>query len=101
MAYEGFKVGEAFIPDGEAKARSTKGIEVTLDVASNNVSSHSNLARDIKSGFLSLTGYGRLDGEVHLMKVFKKKKSPQMNCTVEIDLETRVIQEWKCMQLKA
>lgn len=96
MSYGGTKVGEAFISNGEAKARSTKVIKVTVDVTSNNVSSNSNLASDINSGFLTLTGQGKLNGKVHLMKVFKKKKSPQMNCTIKINLENKVIQEWKC-----
>ncbi|KAJ9679602.1 hypothetical protein PVL29_021507 [Vitis rotundifolia] len=96
MSYGGTKVGEAFISNGEAKARSTKVIKVTVDVTSNNVSSNSNLASDINSGFLTLTGKGKLNGKVHLMKVFKKKKSPQMNCTIKINLENKVIQEWKC-----
>ena len=92
----GKKVGEAFISNGEVKLRSTKVIKVTVEVTSNNISSNSNLASDMKLGFLTLTGHGRLDGKVYLMKLFKKKKSPQMDCTIEANLENKVIQEWKC-----
>ncbi|CBI22611.3 unnamed protein product, partial [Vitis vinifera] len=96
LAYRGDHVGDAKISKARARARSTKKMNVTVDVTSNNVSSNSNLASDINSGFLTLTGQGKLNGKVHLMKVFKKKKSPQMNCTIKINLENKVIQEWKC-----
>ena len=96
LAYRGTKVGEALISKGRANARSTKEIEVTVDVNSSNVSSDSNLVGDLDSGILSLTSYGDLSGKVHLLEVFKKKKSPQMNCTINIDLVNKEIQDWNC-----
>lgn len=96
LSHGGIKVSEAFISNGEVKLRSTEGVKVTMDVNSDNiVSSNSSLDSDIKLGFLNLTSHGRLDGKVYLMKVFKKKKSPEMNCTINVDLENKVVQDWK------
>ncbi|RVW68115.1 Late embryogenesis abundant protein [Vitis vinifera] len=96
LAYRGTKVGEALISKGRARARSTKEIEVTVDVTSSNASSNSNLASDLNSGILTLTSHGELSGKVHLIEVIKKKKAPQMNCNINIDMVKKEIQDWNC-----
>ena len=96
LAYKGTNVGEAIIAKAQARARSTKRIEVLVGVSSNNVSSNSALASDINTGILTLTSHVRLDGKVHLLKIFKTKKSPEMNCTININLVDKVIQDWHC-----
>lgn len=96
LAYRGTKVGEAAISGGRAGARSTGEIELNVDVSSRNVSSDSNLAGDLSSGILSLTSYGDLSGKVHLLELFKKTKSQQMNCTINIDLVNEEIRDWNC-----
>ncbi|KAJ9679604.1 hypothetical protein PVL29_021509 [Vitis rotundifolia] len=93
LAYKGTNVGEAIIAKAQARARSTKRIEILVGVSSNNVSSNSALASDINSGILTLTSHGRLDGKVHLLKMFKTKKPPEMNCTININLVDKVIQD--------
>ncbi|XP_010662660.2 late embryogenesis abundant protein At1g64065-like [Vitis vinifera] len=87
LAYRGDHVGDAKISKARARARSTKKMNVTVDVNSDHVWSHSNLARDLNSGFLTLTSQGKLSGKVHLMKelvkydldidIFTKKKKKQ------------------------
>ncbi|GMN44504.1 hypothetical protein TIFTF001_013694 [Ficus carica] len=57
---------------------------------------NSNLENDVRSGFLTLTGQSKLSGKVHLMKVFKKKKTAEMNCTITVNLENKVVQDLKC-----
>ncbi|EOY23369.1 hypothetical protein QUC31_008221 [Theobroma cacao] len=94
--YGGVQVGEAFVAKGRAKARSTKKMNVTVDLNSNNIPANSNLASDISSGFLTLTTHTKLSGKVHLMKLIKKKKSAQMNCTMTVNLASRAIQDIKC-----
>ncbi|KAJ9679599.1 hypothetical protein PVL29_021504 [Vitis rotundifolia] len=83
LAYRGTKVGEALI-------------ELAVDVTLRNVSSNSILASDINTRILTLTSHGRQHGEVHLLKVFKKKKSPPMNCTININLVNKNIQDRTC-----
>ncbi|XWS61252.1 hypothetical protein CRYUN_Cryun07bG0109900 [Craigia yunnanensis] len=94
--YGGVQVGEAFVAKGRAKARSTKKMNVTVDLNSNNILANSNLESDISSGILTLTSHSKLSGKVHLMKLIKKKKSAGMNCILTVDLVSRAIQDMKC-----
>lgn len=86
------QIGDASVEKGKAKARSTKKMNVTTEVETAN----SNLANDVRSGFLTLTGQSKLSGKVHLMKVFKKKKTAEMNCTITVNLENKVVQDLRC-----
>ncbi|XWS48494.1 hypothetical protein CRYUN_Cryun13aG0082400 [Craigia yunnanensis] len=94
--YGGVQVGEAFVAKGRAKARSTRKMNVTVDLNSNNIKANSNLGSDINSGVLILTSHSKLSGKVHLMKLIKKKKSAEMNCTLTVNLVSRAIQDMKC-----
>ncbi|XVF12580.1 hypothetical protein REPUB_Repub08aG0131200 [Reevesia pubescens] len=94
--YWGVQVGEAFVAKGRAKARSTKKMNVNVDLNSNNILANSNLGTDISSGILTLTSHSKLSGKVHLMKLIKRKKSAQLSCTMTIDLVSRAIQDVKC-----
>ncbi|KAK9290284.1 hypothetical protein L1049_008451 [Liquidambar formosana] len=97
ISYGGMAVGEAFIPKGRARARQTKRFNVTVDVTTDRLSSSSsNLVNDINSGVLAMSGEAKLSGKVHLMKVIKKKKSGEMNCTMAVNLATRAVQDLKC-----
>ncbi|KAK9293296.1 hypothetical protein L1049_021288 [Liquidambar formosana] len=96
FAYRGIPVGEATVVKARAKARSTKKIDVIADLASSILSSNSEFASDISVGILPLTSQSRLNGKVHLMKIMKKKKSTQMNCTMEVNIVAQTIQNLKC-----
>ena len=60
------------------------------------VPSYAHLGSDLKSGKLTLTSYATLKGKVHLFKVIKKKKSAQMNCTMDVDTKKQAIQNVHC-----
>lgn len=97
LAYNGDPVGHASVSKARAKARSTKKMNVTVDVNSNHVSSHSSLARDLNSGYLTLTSQGKLTGKVNLMKMVKRRRYAQMNCSIIVNLIRRIIQDLKCI----
>ncbi|KAJ9679592.1 hypothetical protein PVL29_021500 [Vitis rotundifolia] len=96
FAYGGNTVGEVFIARARARARSIRKIDVMVDVSSNNVSSNSNLGSELNSGRLMLTSHGRLNGRVQVMKLIKKRKSAQMNCTMGVNLMEREIEDLNC-----
>lgn len=96
ILYGDVRVGEAFIPKGRAKARKTKRFNVTVDISSEALSGNSNFNSDVNSGVLTLTSQARVTGKVTLMKIMKKRKSPQMNCSMGINLATRVFQDLSC-----
>ena len=90
--YRGTQVGDALVKKEKVKARSTKKINVTAEVETTN----SNLANDIESGSLALTSQAKLSGKVHLLKVIKNKKSAEMNCTITVDLNEKLVRDLNC-----
>ncbi|KAB2596743.1 hypothetical protein D8674_032193 [Pyrus ussuriensis x Pyrus communis] len=96
FSYKGTDVGEGTIAKEKAKAKKTKRINVVVSLSSNKVSSHSELSSDLRSGNLTLTAYAKLDGKVHLLNVLKKKKSADMNCTINLDTKAKMVRVLTC-----
>lgn len=96
FAYKGTEVGEATIIKARAKARATKRFNVTVTVSSKKISTKSVLASDINSGKITFTSYAKLSGKVHLFKIFKKKKSAEMNCSMVVNTKTKAIEALTC-----
>ncbi|CAK9187224.1 unnamed protein product [Ilex paraguariensis] len=64
----GVTIGQFVIPEGRAKARSTKKVYINAELLPSNTG----------NGVLELISQARLSGKVELMKVIKKKKSADM-----------------------
>ncbi|KAE8704423.1 putative Late embryoproteinsis abundant hydroxyproline-rich glycofamily protein [Hibiscus syriacus] len=94
--YGGVGVGDAFVAKGRSKARSTKKMNVTVELNSNNVINNSSLQSEIESGFLVPTCHSKLSGKMQLMKLIKKKKSAEMKCAMLVNLVTKAVQDIKC-----
>ncbi|XP_058181457.1 late embryogenesis abundant protein At1g64065-like [Rhododendron vialii] len=94
--YGNTEVGSAIIPKSKAQFRRTKKFTVGLDLASTNLAGNSQLATDISSGIVPLSSRSTLTGKVELMLIFKKKKSVNMNCTMEINTNTQMLQNVVC-----
>ncbi|XP_022733116.1 late embryogenesis abundant protein At1g64065-like [Durio zibethinus] len=94
--YDGVRVGEAIIPKARARARSTKKLDVTVEVNSRALTTTAGLDSEMSSNVLTLNSQAKLRGQVELMKVMKKKKSPEMNCTLTFNVSTRNLQELNC-----
>ncbi|XWS61704.1 hypothetical protein CRYUN_Cryun07bG0148800 [Craigia yunnanensis] len=94
--YDGVIVGEAIIPKARARARSTKKLDVTVEVNSRALTSATGLVSELSSNELTLNSQAKLKGKVELMKVMKKTKSPELNCTLTFNVSTRNLQELKC-----
>ncbi|KAK8505209.1 hypothetical protein V6N13_026080 [Hibiscus sabdariffa] len=92
----GVGVGDAFVDKGRSKARSTKKMNVVVELNSNNIPNNSSLQSEIESGFLALTCHSKLSGKLQLMKLIKKKKSTEMRCAMVVNLVTKVVQDIKC-----
>ncbi|KAB2623422.1 hypothetical protein D8674_039413 [Pyrus ussuriensis x Pyrus communis] len=91
--YGGQAIGTADIPQGKAKARSTRRTGVNISI---NTDKSTNLGNDINSGVVPLTSEATLKGKVELMKIIKKNKSGKMSCSMSVNLTTRAIQDLKC-----
>ncbi|XP_057466641.1 late embryogenesis abundant protein At1g64065-like [Actinidia eriantha] len=95
--YKGTEVGSTTVRKSKANFRSTKKVNVPVDlVMPNNIASNSDLASDISSGILPLTSQSRLSGKVEIMFIFKKKRTANMNCTMEVNILTKQLQNIKC-----
>lgn len=79
----GVTVGQFVIPEARARARSTKRIEILVDVSGD-------------GGVVVVTGRTRLRGKVVFMKVLKRKKSADMDCTLSIDFSRNDVQRVTC-----
>ena len=76
--------------------RSTKKVSVTVNVNSNALPSNTSLGSELSAGFLTLNSHAEFSGKLVLMLVMKKKKSTEINCTMNIDLSTKEVQAMSC-----
>ncbi|XP_059627393.1 late embryogenesis abundant protein At1g64065-like [Cornus florida] len=90
--YRGAEIGSTIVPKSTAKFQSTKRFNVTIPLSSTSP----DLATDFRSGTLPLTCTSRMTGKVELMLVMKKKKAINLNCTMDVHIASKQIQNLKC-----
>jgi hypothetical protein len=91
IQYGGATVGKRKIARGLARAKETKKMNITVDATSSNASEI-----DINSGVLELRSYARLRGRVCSLKIVKKMKTAEMNCTMTVNLISSTINDLIC-----
>ncbi|XP_057470064.1 uncharacterized protein LOC130759025 [Actinidia eriantha] len=97
FSYKGTQVGSAMISKSKANFRRTKKVNVAVDlITPTNLANNSELASDISSGILPLTSTSRLTGKIEIMFIFKKKRSVNMNCTMDLNISAKQLQNIKC-----
>lgn len=96
FTYGGMTIGRVVIPKGKAGFRSTKKIDVTVDLNSSGLTSTDGLGSDISSGIFKVNSQAKISGKVELMFVMKKRKSAEMNCTLTFDLSAQTLQALEC-----
>ncbi|XP_057952102.1 late embryogenesis abundant protein At1g64065-like [Malania oleifera] len=97
ISYRGTPVGDAIINKAQAWFRSTKKADIAVSLSSDKVGlDGSQLGGDLNSSRISLVAEAKLMGKVHLFFVFKKKKSVEMNCTVDVNTETKNVENLTC-----
>ncbi|GFY83303.1 hypothetical protein Acr_03g0000770 [Actinidia rufa] len=95
--YKGTEVGSTTIRKSKANFRSTKKVNVQVNlVMPASLASNSELANDLNAGILPLTSQSRVNGKVEIMFIFKKKRSANLNCTMEVNISTKSLQNVKC-----
>ncbi|KAJ9681383.1 hypothetical protein PVL29_020321 [Vitis rotundifolia] len=96
LFYRGTVIGEARGPPGQAKARRTMKMNVTVEIVPDSVMSNPSLLTDISSGILPMNTYSRVPGRVKILKIVKKHVVVKMNCSIALNITSRSIQEQKC-----
>ncbi|KAH7854121.1 hypothetical protein Vadar_010342 [Vaccinium darrowii] len=86
FSYRGNRLGQIRISESKAKALSTKKVGFKVSLSSRAVSTVANLGQDIGSGMVGLSVGSKLRGQVDFIKVIKKDKTPEMNCTMVVNL---------------
>ncbi|XP_057463853.1 uncharacterized protein LOC130753704 [Actinidia eriantha] len=95
--YRGTQIGSVFIPKSKANFRRIKKLNVAVSlVAPTSLFSNSEWTNDVSSGIVPLTTTSRLSGKIEIMFVFKKKKSINMNCTMDLNISAKQLQNIKC-----
>ncbi|XWS38293.1 hypothetical protein CRYUN_Cryun19dG0119300 [Craigia yunnanensis] len=87
-------VGEMKIPTGKAQARATERMNVSVDVSSLRISGTKN--SNISSGLLELNSHVQLSGRVNIMNIMKRRKHPEMNCFITLNLTGHTVQDLTC-----
>ncbi|XP_073064284.1 late embryogenesis abundant protein At1g64065-like [Primulina eburnea] len=91
-----YKVGEAVVPRASAESRSTRKFEVTVDLSSTNVPSEVISGQFRSRPIIPLTSQSTVRGKVEIMKLMKKNKSSNMNCTMDINISSKNIENLTC-----
>ncbi|KAJ0105261.1 hypothetical protein Patl1_17626 [Pistacia atlantica] len=89
-------VGDMKIGEGLVRARETKTMKINIQVGSNGLLNNTNLTSDINSGMLKLSSHAELHGRVNLFNFVKKKKSPDMSCSMTLNLTSHAVQDLVC-----
>ncbi|XP_059318805.1 uncharacterized protein LOC132069479 [Lycium ferocissimum] len=84
----GETIGQFVIPEGEARRRSTKKLYVMADII---LPSRLNT-----TGILPVTSRAKIRGKVKVFRVFKRKKSADLSCTMSLNLPISAIQDLDC-----
>ncbi|XP_059627418.1 late embryogenesis abundant protein At1g64065-like [Cornus florida] len=90
------QVGTSYVPNGRAKARSTKKFSVIVDLSSATLPSDPRLGQYLSYGILPLTAQSGLRGKVKVMNIFNKRKTANMLCTMDLNLAIRTLQNIQC-----
>ncbi|XP_027174079.1 uncharacterized protein LOC113773645 [Coffea eugenioides] len=92
--FQNYKVAEAPIPKGKAGFKSTKKFTVPANLSSANANVPGS---ELNQGALiPLTSQATLNGKVRLMLIFTKKKSTNMNCTMNLNTSSKQLQDISC-----
>ncbi|XP_062074462.1 late embryogenesis abundant protein At1g64065-like [Humulus lupulus] len=96
FTYGGATVGQVIIPKGKAGIKSTKKINVIVNLSSSQLSDTAKLGSELSAGTLTLTGTAKMSGRVELMMIMKKTKSANMDCTITIDVAAKTVRTFEC-----
>ncbi|KAJ4955549.1 hypothetical protein NE237_012332 [Protea cynaroides] len=92
LYYYGSEIGEALNPPGNAKARKTLNMNLTINLYIDGNSSSSqvleHLSSDLSSGTMAMQSYTSMDGRVNVINIFKKNINIKMNCTITVSISS-------------
>ncbi|KAL3535244.1 hypothetical protein ACH5RR_003705 [Cinchona calisaya] len=95
--YQDYMVGEAVVNRGKANFKSTKKFIVPVNLNSENVPGDVLGNELLQHAWIPLTSRATLKGEVAIMSILLKiNKSANMNCTMNLNISSRELQDLRC-----
>lgn len=98
LFYDGKVVGEAMIPAGNARARRTLQLNVTVDVMMEKLLGVARLKSDLVTGELPVGIFSIIPGKVKLLRIVKKSATVKMNCTMSFNILRQDIEHLDCLR---
>ncbi|XP_022146047.1 uncharacterized protein LOC111015350 [Momordica charantia] len=97
--YGGKVIGEGETPAGEAKAKETMKMNVTVAIGLEKIDDVSSLMKDLNSGSsLNINSYTKIPGRVKILGFIKKNLLVRMNCSMTYNTRSQTIQGENCNQ---
>ncbi|KAJ9706046.1 hypothetical protein PVL29_001558 [Vitis rotundifolia] len=93
ITYNGTMIGQARTPPGEAKARRTLRMNVTVEIIPEKIMA---VPRLLSSRAINISSYTRIAGRVKILKIIKKNVVVKLNCTMMVNLTSREIERQSC-----
>ncbi|XP_031096411.1 late embryogenesis abundant protein At1g64065 [Ipomoea triloba] len=97
LLYGGKVVGEAKIPAGNARARRTLQLNVTVDVMVEKLLEVPRLKSDLVTGELPVAIYTTIHGKVKVLRIVKKSATLKMNCSMSFNILRQDIENLDCL----
>ncbi|KAL0312530.1 UNVERIFIED_CONTAM: hypothetical protein Sradi_5652300 [Sesamum radiatum] len=94
--YDGTVVGEVKSPAGQARARRTLRMNVTIDVAVEKVVGVGRFKSDFDAGIFPVSTYTRISGRVRITDMIKRSVVVKMNCTMNVNTSSQGVQDRNC-----
>ncbi|OIV94054.1 hypothetical protein TanjilG_14301 [Lupinus angustifolius] len=94
--YDGIDIGEGITPPGKAKARRTVRFNVTLKILGNKLMNIPTIYSDIRDQVLNFSSYTRIDGNVKILNMVKKRIVVELNCTTEYNITAGITSDNNC-----
>lgn len=94
--YDGFLIGEAVSPAGQAEARKTLRMNVSIDIVVDKILVVSRLRDDLVAKRLAFSTYTRITGRVKFANVIQKRYVVTLNCTMDANVNGRTIEDKNC-----
>ncbi|KAJ4951799.1 hypothetical protein NE237_028631 [Protea cynaroides] len=102
LYYDGYHIGEALNPAGNARARKTFHMNLTVEISIKPDSSSFvqvyQLSDDLNFGSLKIDTYTWIDGRVNALNIFKRYIIVKMNCTMMVNMTSSSIEYLNCRE---
>nr|XP_043630843.1 late embryogenesis abundant protein At1g64065 [Erigeron canadensis] len=100
VLYRGVTIGSGDVSGGKVGARTRESMSVTMRIGTENLnvtdSSIFNNNNSSNTEVVEISSYAKMTGRVRVMKIVDRRKTIEMNCTMELNLVRRSVRISLC-----